>query len=183
MGVAVVVAEHRMPRSHTGELVAPTRPDGGPWRFDLRRRDATHVLADDPEDLLEAMLPGYLARARVDRFRARVEHAVVVATQLRAEHLAQARAGGVELAPAERDEMLRSPRQPAGVDVWGSPVPLVLLAVHYRPYTDLDAPTSALDPGAVDPRNLRWLRPGHPEAYLRSLAVAGAISLAVHVES
>lgn len=62
-------------------------------------------------------------------------------------------------------------------------MPLVLLTVHYRPYTDRPAPTSAIDPDAINPRNLVWLRPGHPEAYLRSLAVAGAVRLAEHVEA
>jgi len=88
-----------------------------PWRFELLG-DATRVYADTAGDLFEVMRPGYVALPETGQVRWRTEHAVTVATQLRAEHVADARDRGIRLTGAALDELLRSPRDPAEVTVW-----------------------------------------------------------------
>lgn len=62
----------------------------------------------------------------------------------------------------------------------GPTLPLVLLEGLYRPYADRLPPLSGPDGDVREPSNIIWLRHSHPDAYLRSLAQAGVIDLAVH---
>jgi len=58
-------------------------------------------------------------------------------------------------------------------------VPLVLLEGMYRPYANRTPPLSG-DGDVREPTNIVWLRNAHPDTYLRSLAEAGVIELAIH---
>lgn len=158
-------------RAHNGALVAPLR-DGVPYRFEVVT-ERGWCYADSPGEALAAVIAGYDPDADgMARVRARTAHALVTATQLQGELLAAAQGGGYVLDEAARAVLSEAP-YPVTAAVWDAAVPLVLLDVHYRPFTDLPAPVAAAAP-------LRWLRPSGEWDYLLSLAEAGRLRLAEH---
>lgn len=158
-------------RAHNGQLVAPLHEDGSPYRLEAAT-DRGWIYADRPGGLLAALIEGYdPAGDRFDRVRARTGHALVVATQLQGELLA-GRSGPV--LDEEACRVLEQAPYPVTVAVWDAAAELVLLDVHYRPFTALSPPLAVR--GAI-----RWLRPSGEWDYLVSLAEAGRIRLAEHV--
>lgn len=158
-------------RAHNGELVAPLR-DGVPFRLEAAT-DRGWLYADTPGELLAALIDGYdPAATRAARVRARVAHALVLATQLQGELLAAAERAGDVLAEAARQVLEQAP-YPVTAPAWDADVALVLLDVHYRPFTDLPPPQADRAP-------IRWLRPSGEWDYLMSMAEAGRLRLSEH---
>lgn len=167
----VMVRPGEEKRAHNGALVAPLQ-NGAPFRLEVVTEQGW-CYADTPGEALAAVIAGYDPSAdRLARVRARTGHALVTATQLQGELLAAAQAGGEVLDESARAVLQEAP-YPVTAPLWDAAVPLVLLDVHYRPFTDLPAPIAAAAP-------LRWLRPSGEWDYLVSLAEAGRLRLAEH---
>jgi hypothetical protein len=131
--------------------------------------------ADATAELCEALIAGYadLPDERA-RFKARILNAVTQQVHLQAELNDQ---GGLELCTEAEREVLLGPRhlQPR-VGQWECAIPLVLVDVYYEPYGEIPRPVAAAETG--DDGRLIWLSPMTEDAYLRSLAQAGALDLA-----
>lgn len=173
MGEVVTIAENRLPRTHSGEAVAPLGPSGTPLRWELRQ-DGRRVYADTADDLLTVIIRGYPAAGAElahEQLQARIKHAAAVKPQLTAHLLADATsAGDGVLGDADVLRTLSaSAWHPVTLEAdWTHPVALVLLDVAYQPFTDRPAPCG----------NIVWLRPSGAEPYLRSLAATGLYAVA-----
>lgn len=156
------------------DLAPATRPDGARYRFEMIfQQGHSRAYADTAEDLMDVLAPGYAGLSQDEQVTARTRHATDLLAPLQAQVL-HAHPGPVS---EEEQEVLLSARHvPLEVGEWGSAVPLVLVDVHYRPYSDIPAPTSALA-DVTDPPNIIWLRPADPYDYLVSLARAGVVVL------
>lgn len=157
-----------------GRMTAPVRPDGTPYRYEMvHAAGARRIYADDPADLLAALIPGYAgARDPVQAARARIVHAAHVQVTLQA--AVNVEYGTEGCTPEERDLLCADRAVPPAVAEWTAPVPLVLVDCFYAPVTDLPRPR------AVAPGEILWLRPATEWDHLRSLSALGVIVLAEH---
>jgi hypothetical protein len=176
------IAPDRLPRNHHGDQVAPLTPTGSPYQ--LRWVDHDHggdlVYAETADDLLGHWLPGYATADPAGRALLRAQHAVQIRDSLVAQLLGDAETNGITLTPNQEAILLADLDQMPDITRWDPPVPLVLLDGMYRPYTNRLPPISGIDGDVQNPSNIIWLRNAHPDTYLRSLAEAGVIDLAIH---
>jgi|GEM_PF-3564477 len=176
------IAPDRLPRKHHGDQVAPLTPTGSPYQ--LRWVDHDHggdlVYAETADDLLGHWLPGYATADPAGRALLRAQHAVQIRDSLVAQLLGDAETNGITLTPEQEAILLADLDQMPAITRWDPPVPLVLLDGMYRPYTNRLPPISGIDGDVQNPSNIIWLRNAHPDTYLRSLAEAGVIDLAIH---
>ena len=176
------IAPDRLPRNHHGDPVAPLTPTGSPYQ--LRWVDHDHggdlVYAETADDLLGHWLPGYATADPAGRALLRAQHAVQIRDSLVAQLLGDAETNGITLTPEQEAILLADLDQMPAITRWDPPVPLVLLDGMYRPYTNRLPPISGIDGDVQNPSNIIWLRNAHPDTYLRSLAEAGVIDLAIH---
>lgn len=151
--------------------------------------------ADDPAELIDLLIPGYLDSDEDDRIVSRIRLALAVQTQAQALVLVGLSAEESEaLKPWETKVLMHeggsSPHgwgKEAGevveessdetVDIWYSKVPLVLVETGYAPFTEVPRPLSAFGDTQKE-ENLVWLRPSDEEDLLDSLALVNAIYFA-----
>ena len=148
----------------------PVKQDGSAYRYEMIH-GTTRTWADTATELLAAIVPEHADLDDEDaRARARLTLAIGVQVRLQA---MLAVSGDLTSCRAEDREVLLGTRtqQPA-VESWDAPVPLVLVASYYQPYTSLPGPVQ------VDPGEVIWLDPSSDEALIASLARAGVIGLA-----
>ncbi|MFV2021212.1 hypothetical protein [Micromonospora sp. LOL_023] len=140
------------------------------WQRRYRMVYATggcHVVADEPELLLDVLIDGYLKIPAELRHRARIAHAGQIRSRLQQRVLAAYGPSG--LTSQEQQDFLHEPvptRVPAS---WSPEVPLILVDAHFA-----DRPR----PERVAGRTV-WLETVDDDGYLRSLATAGEILLMI----
>lgn len=130
------------------------------------------VAADDPAELLDHLIPGYLDMPEELHAALRVNHAE------ESVHRLQQRinvAFGLDEADSDEWRLLAVEwARPPAIEAWSGTVPLVLIDVHYAPHTELPRPRA-------DGGRIVWLDTEDDESYLRSVALAGEVFLAVRV--
>lgn len=128
--------------------------------------DTARVYAMTADDLLGEWIPPYAAADYSAQKTLRLQHAVWTRTRLID---ALMRAAGESLTAQDRKVMLTpaSEQHTLANLIWPSPIPLVLI---HGP---------GPHPTVTPPGRIIWLRPRAPEAYIRSLADAGAITLSI----
>ncbi|PWJ25673.1 hypothetical protein ATK17_1809 [Branchiibius hedensis] len=134
-----------------GDPMLPVHPDGARWQFVMLFGDRMQAVADTATELLPLVVAGYDHIAADDiesAFLARFDHAAGVAAFVQHSALQAAIDGGYQLDDDVATTAMMSPKTdplPGPVlgraGVWGEPVPLVLVASHYAPYTELAAPS------------------------------------------
>lgn len=159
---------------------APHKPDGAWYRFEmLCHSDQTRAYADTADELLAVLMGPAYADLRNDdaRLQARISWATsLLAPMQAAVYTSVDSTVRDDLPDADRATLLQPRHVPVVVDEWSSPVPLVLVDVHYAPYTDIPAPMSTVA-DVADPPNIVWLRPTDPVEFLLSLDRTGYITL------
>ena len=156
----------------------PLTADGHYYRFEMIADGGwTRVYDDDPDQLLDYLIPGYASLRGPERLVARIRHAVD--TQVRLQALINTSYPDAAPTP-EQAALLNGPRhiQPTP-DLWDCEIPLVLVDAFYRPYTDTPYPLTP-DGDIIDDPRLVVLTPSSGTGdYLTSLAIAGAINLSI----
>lgn len=167
--MTVRVRRGREQLAHTGERVAPLN-GVAPFRFEVGT-DRDWFYGDTPGEMLAAVVGGYpLKESWQEQLRARIRHALIVATNVQGQLLAAA--AGQSLGK-DAQEVLRQAPHRVTAPRWDAPVALVLLDVHYRPFGAQGPPEAVNGP-------LWWLRPSEEYVYLQSLAEMGQLTLAEH---
>lgn len=157
------------------KIVDPVKADGSRYRYEMIFEGGrSRAYADTAIELVDALVPGYEAMDEEGRTRARVSYASSLLAPVQATVLQ--RVDQTAIPEAEKRVLLQPRFEPVVVEEWSSEVPLVLLDVHYQPYSDIAAPVSTLESGG-DPRNLIWLRAADDLSLVLSLDRAGLISL------
>lgn len=154
----------------------PRKPDGTFYRFEMIADGGwSRFYDDDPNGLLDFLIPGYADLDDQKQLEMRVWHAVDLQVRL------QARLNefynATRRTPDEH-KILTGPRhiQPSPTE-WVCAVPLVLVDAFYAPYSDVLPPLSPEGDVAAPP-NLWWLRPAQNAiTYLMSLHEVGLIDL------
>lgn len=128
----------------------PVHPDGQPWQFVMLYGDRMQAVADTATELLSLVVTGYdqLEPGDVEgAFLARFDHAAGVAALVQHSALQSALDAGYELTDdLATTAMMSAKTDPLPESVfmalprWNGPVPLLLVASHYAPYTTLPAP-------------------------------------------
>lgn len=159
--------------------VAPTRPDGALYRFEMLFDASTRrVYADSLTELLAALIHDYLQLADDPQAAARARLQYAVRTQVRLQATIAAACDLSTLTDQERELLLGSRHQPPQLSAWSAPIPLVLVETYYQPYGPLPRPTpTPRDPSHLQP-NLIWINPIDEAELLTSLHAAGQITLA-----
>ena len=163
---------------NTGEdVVAPTKADGSLYRYEMIfDRQRSRAYGDTAADLIDALVPGYATLGSdEERIKARVRYATGLLAPLQASVLQQV--DQTALSNAEKDVLLKPRFEAVTIDEWASEVPLVLLDVHYSPFSEIDAPVSTLE-DVENPRNIIWVRAGEEYDLLMSLSNIGVITVA-----
>lgn len=157
------------------DIVDPVKDDGSRYRYEMIfAQGRSRAYADTTADLIDALVPGYGNLAEPDQTAARVRYATNLLAPVQATVLAAHDQNGLS---DEEKASLFAPRfEAVVVEEWASEVPLVLLDVHYAPFSDIPAPVSALEQ-VESPRNLIWVRASTDEDLLMSLDLLGVISL------
>ena len=140
------------------------------WQRRYRMVYATggrHVVADEPELLLDVLIDGYLELPEEQRRRARVAHAGQIRSRLQQRVLAAFGPSG--LTPDEQRAFLAEPEPTQAPAAWSADVPLILVDAHFA-----DGPRPERAAGRTV-----WLETDDDDGYLRSLAVAGEILLMI----
>ncbi|MFY1635492.1 hypothetical protein ACN27F_19830 [Solwaraspora sp. WMMB335] len=130
-----------------------------------------HVVADEPELLLDLLIDGYLKVPGELRQLARVGHAGQIRARLQQRVLAAYGPSG--LAPDDERAFLDEPEPTQAPSSWSVDVPLILVDAHFadRPRPDRAAGQTV------------WLETGDEDGYLRSLATAGEILLMIRQDA
>lgn len=158
-----------------GDIIDPVKPDGSRYRFEmLFDQGRSRAYADIAADLLGVFIDGYADLGEDDRVKARIEYATGLLAPMQATILHGS--DQQDLSDEDRAVILQPRHEPVVVEEWSSTVPLVLLDVHYVPFSDVPAPVSTLE-DVADPSNLMWLRPSGEYEFLMSLHRVGVISL------
>ncbi|MGH9250608.1 MAG: hypothetical protein ACRD0W_13950 [Acidimicrobiales bacterium] len=135
----IVIRNPRGPESPR----APTRPDGGLYRFEMIFGGWGHrAYADTEAELCGALIPGYGELLDdTARMKARIIHAVTEQVQLQASINV---ASDPEASTEADREVLLGPRhvQPP-VARWDCDVPLVLVDIYYEPLGRLPRPPAS----------------------------------------
>lgn len=153
-------------------LVVPTRKDGSPYKYEMVCDNGwARVYGDTPGELLCYLIHGYEnLSSKEEKVKARLEHAV--AAQLRLQAQINVFFAETEKTNGERI-ILQGPRtSPPMITEWACEIPLVLVDMYYRPYTDVAPPTTAqfIAQRELGIKNIWWLCPAESEmAYLKSL--------------
>jgi len=161
-----------------GSMLTPMNEEGNPFRYCMGMPDGEDILyADGYPDMLEGLLPGYLATEdEVERAVMRIQLGAQVATVMQAEVLANTDPAAI----SETEwKVLTAPRVGSTcvrADWWTSPIPLIVVETSYVPYTEIPRPASGLSDG-VAADNLFWVRPAEEEDFLLSLHEVGFIRL------
>lgn len=160
-----------------GPLIPPLHEDGTSFNYCMYTDGNMNVaFADDVEDLLNVLIPGYLAMSEADKDFSRIRLAQTVAAQVQAEIIFDV---DPSLVSEEEWKALTAPRgvsQPRA-DWWTCEIPLVVVETGYEPYTNVPRPASAVADGRIDAENLWFLRPADEEDFLFSLHEVGYIRL------
>lgn len=158
------------------DVDVPLRADGRGYRYEMIfDRARSRAYADTTSELLAVLIGGYESLDTDERLTSRIRYASDLLAPAQAAVLA--RADQRTLAPEDLAVLTQPRFQPVVVDAWGCPVPLVLLDVHYAPYTNIPAPVSSLE-DVTNPVNIHWVRPADEFELLASLDRLGLISLA-----
>lgn len=157
------------------DVDGPAKPDGTRYRFEMiYQQGRSRAYADTATELVGVFIAGYEEMSEEDRLRARVEYTTGLLAPVQATVLQGF--DGSELTEAERAVLFQPRHAPVVVEEWSAQVPLVLLDVHYAPYSDIPAPVSALE-DVYDPSNIYWLRAADEFDFLTALHRIGIISL------
>lgn len=161
----------------TSDPMLPPHPDGQPWQFVLLYGDRMQAVADTATELLWLVVAGYDQIAADDiegAFYARVDHAAGVAALVQHGVIQSAIDDGFELDDDVATTAMMSSKTeliPASVrdsvESWNYPVPLVLVATLYAPYTDQPAPAGD---------NVILVDPYTEKGYLASLHRLGLVT-------
>lgn len=148
----------------------PQSPDGEDHAYEMIfDGGGSRAWADSTVDLLDVLISGYQAMSIEDRFAARLALALqvrsVVQAAINSERDLDGEPAGVVAALTHPD-----PTAPP-VRTWASGHPLVVLDVHYRPFTEIQPPVTAGD-GV-----LLWFKVEDEDDFLLSLHSAGYVSL------
>ena len=153
----------------------PIKKDGTLYAYRCYFDEMARIaFADTIEEIISLFIPNYIELNDYERADARITRLSSLRTSLAAQIVAN-------LSPddaTEEEFSILSSATPGGwskdgVDIWDSPVPLVLLAQEYVPYTDVDRPISAHgDTVIVD--NIITLDALDDEEFIKSLTRAGA---------
>ncbi|MGI5952739.1 MAG: hypothetical protein ACOX61_12970 [Brooklawnia sp.] len=151
--------------------------EGGQWPFFMSGQSLEPVVGDNLTELV-GLLPGmpddYSRLDPEQAALARIEMATTVAENWQewvAAHLYLAGAWDHDEEPEPIVQAILGGRtDPVIVDEWTHPVPLVLVAAQYAPYTDVALPVGNVM--VLDPRNDRTL--------LETFAEAGIIEFRAH---
>lgn len=159
-----------------GPVDVPVHDDGSGYRYCMYFHNFFDIaFADSEEELLDALIPGYVDLDDTTQAEQRILLGVAAANQVQAAILAD-----VDLSTLSDSEVetLMAPRIAPSVraDWWSSDVPLVVVETAYQPWADVPRPASAISDTADAP-NLLWVRPVEPEDFLRSLHEIGYIRL------
>lgn len=158
-----------------GDIIDPVKEDGSRYRYEmLFEQGRTRAYADSAADLLGVFVDGYADLAVEERVRARIEYAASLLAPMQATILHGS--DQTDLSDEDRAVILQPRHEPVVVEEWSSAVPLVLLDVHYIPFSEVPAPVSTLE-DVANPANLVWLRPSDEYEFLMSLHRVGTISL------
>jgi len=181
-GGVLRITSDQLPRNQHGDQVAPLTPSGAPYQLRWVDYDdgGELVYAETAEDLLGEWIPGYAAADPDGKALLRAQHAIQIRDSLVARLLVDAENNGITVTHEQETVLLADLDQMPDITTWDSPVPLVLLEGMYRPYTDRLPPLSGLDGDVQDPSNIIWLRNAQADAYVRSLAAAAVIDLAMN---
>lgn len=161
-----------------------TQANGDPWPYVLLLDEDRTMYADSYTDILGAVIDGYDEIPDDEEgdntaLVMRVEHAVVVASNVQAMMLHDAVAEKkFDIATANEEilsTLLSDRTQPIReIESWDHDVPLVLLTLDYEPYNVLHAPPAG---------NIVWLNPADEGSYVRSLAGLGILKLFVSTDA
>lgn len=165
-----------------GEYVTPSNPDGDPYPYCMVLPDGYDLAyADRMEDLLEVLLPGYLAEPDLSvRAERRILLAASAAAAKQAEILAALDPDSIS---DEEWKYLAAPRTGPGSPnptMWASDIPLIVVETSYAPFTDRPRPASASD--GVQSANLQWVRPAEEEDFLLSLHEIGFVRVMISTD-
>lgn len=143
----------RSPRKPGAAPVPPAKPNGAPYEWGIRLPGDRHIgWADTVMEIVGLLVgePHYADMTPQDQAYHRILRAIrlQVVTQARINFLAQTVLGHWESACEWEREVLNGPRhvQPSGFesaplfegrDVWTCPIPLVLVATAYQPYSEV----------------------------------------------
>ena len=164
-------SEHTGPHSPRFEQPA-TSEDAVPHppRFEMvHAAGSKRGQADEPAELISALIPGYRAADPVAAAADRIRHAMHAQVTVQAAINLEFGLGGCS--PEQRALLCGDRTVPPTPTRWSAPVPLVLVDCCYAP---VGAPPRPL---AEAPGTIRWLRPSTELDYLRSLADLGVIGL------
>ena len=149
------------------------RADGTPYRFEMIHAAGTRrTRADEPAELISALIPGYRAADPVAAAAARIAHATHV--QVTVQAAVNLELGLAGCSAGQRALLCGTRSVPPAPALWTAPVPLVLVDCFYAPVGFVPRPL------AEAPGEIRWLRPSTELGHLRSLAGLGVIALAEH---
>lgn len=169
----------RSPRKPGAAPVPPTKPNGTCYEWGIRLPGDSHIgWADTVVEIVGLLVgePAYEDMTPQDQAYHRILRAIrlQVVTQARINFLAQTVLADWDDACEWEREVLNGPRhvQPhgfesaplfAGRDVWTCPIPLVLVATGFEPYSDL--------PHVEGPEDaVWWIDPSTDESFLDTLA-------------
>ncbi len=130
------------------------------------------VYSDTYDELLEILIPGYIAGNEEERaylITSYFQQAAAIAQALFLNNFDPS-----EYNDEEKAILLAHKYNPVEIDTWASEIPLILLDVCYEPYTNVAKPQ------AVGDGVILWLKIGNAETVLRSLSSIGNINLFVY---
>lgn len=172
---AVVI---RNSREGGDPVTPPLRDDGALYLYCMYFDGFKYAaFADDPLDLLDALIPGYSGMDEQQQQIAKITYAIGAQRAVQAQIVADLDPEAWNALTSEEQTVLIAPRfQQPSVDFWNPPVPLVLVDTGYAPYTNLDRPISGIA-DVANPPNIIWLQPRDDWDFLNSLSSAGFIAL------
>lgn len=168
-----------IPLTETDDVALPPHPAGGTWSYAVVTSSGDTLVSDSVTDLVAAGLPGYADLADdeqgfdqglIARYEDLVGHAAAFQRQL----VSTAHDTGVVDLQSLDDDTLTALMAERSVPVediaeWTCPVPLVLIATDYIPFTDRQASTG----------NVIMLDPLTEVTYLQSLHKIGVLRFLV----
>lgn len=161
--------ENQVPTPETG---LPTREDGSLYRFELVYAGFTaRAYADTHADLINYLIDGYSTMSQTEQWHARLAYMARAQTIVQASLNTHPLFGSL---PHDQKTILQGSRhEPIAVASWDCPVPLILIASHYKPAGDIEKPR------AVDgmPPNVIYVDPSDDATFLESLHDISVVSL------
>jgi hypothetical protein len=163
--------------SDTSDLIAPLN-DTRPYAYEMIFNGGRfRAYADTTDELMDVLIPGYTQMNQQARLTERLLFATMAQTVLQAAINAN---HDLDRETIEAQIVLTGHRNtPVDIPTWESSIPLVLIDLHYVPYTERPAPVSLLDDTA-NPINLVWLRIASDMDFLTSFTEAGYLHVSMH---